>query len=354
MTRSPFVQRAAVTPGLNLFSILGFNAKKSQAGEVGIEIEVEGKRLPAVTCDPPPAPWEYKPDHSLRGDETGEYVLSRPINFDKVPAALDKLWNCFSTCKTKFNDSNRTSVHVHLNCQNWHMNRLASFSAMYFVLEEVLTDWCGEHRVGNLFCLRAKDALAIVSWMRKFIQKDGEIDLPDGLHYAGLNPQALAKFGSIEIRTLRGVSDQQTVQDWVNILGRLYSLSGEFPDPREVCYLFSQNGPTAFFNKLLGEMTNKVREGVSMTAEEIQDSMYAGIRRAQDICFCRDWDEFKAINIKDNPFGYSKKKLIDKALKAEGFPIIEAVTEPEFEPVPEYDDEYAADQQWITPDEIQF
>jgi hypothetical protein len=340
VSRDIFVNKAAQElPGLTLAFILGIKGLKK--GEVGIEIEVEGKRLPGVTKEPPSAPWLYKPDHSLRGEENGEYVLANPVMFKEVPQTLNKLWGNFETAKTKFDDSNRTSVHIHLNCQQWYLNRLAAFAAIHFILEEVLTEWCGEHRIGNLFCLRAKDAEAIITWLKQFIQRDGECALPDGLHYSGFNAQALAKFGSVEIRTLRGVHDPNVIQDWVRIYERLYNLSGEFKDPTEICDWFSAEGPTAFFERILGPVASVVKEGVNMSHDEIMDSMYAGVRRAQDICFCRDWSLFKTVDISDNPFGFSKKKLLEKAMEASGFGLVlnpSSGTSLEYaEPEPEYD-----------------
>jgi hypothetical protein len=319
---------AQETPGLNLGFILGMKEKALQKGEVGIEIEIEGKRLPGVTANPPPAPWLYKPDHSLRGDESGEYVLDKAIAFSEVPQALSKLWEAFEAAKTKFDDSNRTSVHIHLNCQRWYLNQLASLAALHFIFEDVNTEWCGEHRVGNLFCLRAKDAEAIVTWLKKFVQRDGEQEIPDGLHYSGFNIQALPKFGSVEIRTLRGVSDPNVIQDWVAIYERLYKLAQDFKDPTEICDWFSAEGPTAFFDRILGPVAQIVKKGVSLSMEEISDSMYAGVRRAQDICFCRDWTLFKTIDVSDNPFGLSKKKLLEKAMAANGYSEAEEDTGP--------------------------
>lgn len=342
MSRGIFVNRSAQElPGLNIAFLLGIKDKMLQKGEVGIEIEVEGKNLPGLTKEPPPVPWVYKADHSLRGEETGEYVLSAPVMFKDVPQTLNKLWSAFESCKTVLNDSNRTSVHIHLNCQRWYLNRLAAFAAMHFILEEVLTEWCGEHRVGNMFCLRAKDAEAIITWLKAFVQNDGTSGLPDGLHYSGLNVHALAKFGSVEIRTLRGVPDPNVIQDWVAIYERIYNLSGEFKDPTEICDWFSAEGPTAFFERILGPVGQKVRNGISMSHEEISDSMYAGVRRAQDICFCRDWSLFKTLDVSDNPFGLSKKKLLEKAMAANGMASLEdAVSDGplDFDPEPDYDD----------------
>ncbi len=146
--------------------------------------------------------------------------------------------------------------------------------------------------------------------MKRFIRAEGQAELRDGLHYSGFNVQALQKFGSVEIRTLRGVKDPVIIQQWVNILQRLYKLSEEFTDPRDVCSAFSQGGPLAFFDNMLGEMGSVVRDGVPFNDDRIISSMYEGIRMAQDLCYCRDWDLFKAVDIKDDPFGRDPRKIV--------------------------------------------
>lgn len=305
---TPFIKRRPkMEPGFTIGAVLG---RKTTLGDLGVEIEVEGRYLPKneVNLDP----WGYHHDGSLRGADNAEYVLLKPIAFDALPAALSTLWSHFATYKSTFDDSNRTSVHVHLNCQNFHFNRLTSFMALWFCMEEVLTEWCGEHRVGNLFCLRAKDAPAMISMIRRFIQTDGKSSFPESVHYAGLNTHALQKFGSIEVRTLRGVSQPQVILDWVAILRRLYELSAQFPDPRAICDTFSAEGPASFFEAVLGDQAQTVRSGISFSEDRICDSMYAGIRMAQDLCYCRDWSVFQPINIKADPFGRSLSKVMSK------------------------------------------
>jgi len=299
-------------PGLNVGLIMG---KPLVKGEVGLEIEVEGKKLPHE--DQTPAPWVYHHDGSLRGQENAEYVLAKPVPFDKVGDSLVMLWKAFKTKHSVFDDSNRTSVHVHLNVQEWHLNRLTAFLACYFALEEILTEWCGEYRVGNLFCLRAIDAPAIVSWTKRFIRSDGQVPLPETLHYAGLNTNALKKFGSLEIRTLRGTSDQTVIKQWVDILKRLYDISADFEDPRDICTMVSSGGgPLVFFDTILGDMAGVVRAGVSMTDNDIRDSIYTGIRLAQDICYCRDWSIYNPLSLKPDPFGRNMKTRVKKIITA--------------------------------------
>ena len=306
------------TPGYALGLVL---QKEPVSGEVGIEIEVEGKNLPAQSLMP--SQWKAVPDGSLRGQEALEYVLVKPISFDEVPLALSELWQVFEGKKSVFDDSNRTSVHVHLNFQRFHLSRMTAFCAMYFALEEILTQWCGDHRVGNLFCLRAKDAPAIISRIKKFIQMDGEYKFGDGMKYSGLNPHALGKYGSMEIRTLRGCSKPDVIMSWVAILRRLYALSDSYEDPTKICELFSGRGPIGFFEEILGPMADIVRSGVPFNNDEMQESLFKGIRMAQDLCYCRDWTLYKKVVVKDDPFGRtpSAKKSSLKAALFEAFVI---------------------------------
>lgn len=307
----------------NGFSIGVLLNRTPTKGEVGIEIEVEGSKLPkpgssgipvghGLTAMPGLAQWGYTHDGSLRGEENAEYVLVRPIPFSDVPTAIDALWGAFRSKNSKIDDSNRTSCHVHLNCQDFHMNRLTSLMALYFAFEEVLTEWCGEHRVGNLFCLRGKDAPGLVTQVKKFIQSDGETQIGQHLHYAGMNPNALVKFGSLEFRALRGVSDPAVITDWVAILERIYHLSAEFKDPREICEMFSREGPFAFYENVLAGKAFDVKKAIGWSDDKIRDSMYEGVRIAQDLCYCRDWDLLKNVELKADPFGRDARKMARK------------------------------------------
>ena len=280
-------------------------------GVVGLEIEVEGKKFPKppgmqgthTSVAMPGLPgWSYVHDGSLRGEDNAEYVLTAPVEFSEIPGKVDELWALLDKNKSVIAESNRTSVHVHLNVQSFHLNRLASIIGIYFALEEILAEFCGEYRVGNLFCLRAKDAPAVVSQVRRFIRSNMESRLRDGDHYAGLNTYAIAKFGSLEFRTMRGVNTPPAIKTWVSILERIYNASAEFTDPRAICEILSQSGPMQFFELILGDLAEVVRRGVSMSEDQIRDSLYEGIRIAQDVCYARDWDVFKPMEYRPDPF----------------------------------------------------
>lgn len=305
-----------------IYPPIGLLLKRRQTkGTVGLEIECEGNKFKKEGVV---APWRYHQDNSLRGQDNAEYVLAKPVAFSKVPDALDKLWSMFAAYGTVLSDSNRTSVHVHLNVQEWYLNRLTSFLAMYFCVEELLTAWCGEHRIGNLFCLRAKDAPAIITQLRKFVSNDGRWQIGDNYHYAGLNAQALFKFGSLEIRTLRGPTDKQVILDWVAMLERLYNLSAEYEDPRDICGLFSAEGPLNFLSALLGPQEAVLRSGISYTDDMIRDAMYYGVRLVQDLVYCRDWTTYKPTVIKPDPFKRDPLQVMEQAQATNIYPAIQS------------------------------
>lgn len=297
-------------PGFNMAVVLGTKKANIVGGQVGLEIEMEGKNLLNQADTPPP--WVYHKDNSLRGEENAEYVLHRPVLFDEVEGALNTLWDGLKKKKAKIDDSNRTSVHVHLNCQDFFLNRLTSLMALYIIFEEPLTEWCGEHRVGNLFALRSVDAPAIVSTLKKFIMYEGNYPISDAMHYAGMNAQALVKFGSLEFRTMRGCQNSEEALEWVSFLRRLYELSEAYPDPREIIGQFSAEGPISFFETMLADRAPVLRNGIGYTDDQIADAMFKGVRLAQDLCFCRDWSMYKSVKLKPDPFDRDSLKQARK------------------------------------------
>jgi hypothetical protein len=289
--------RSKSDESFNISAQLGLTPKK---GEVGLEIEVEGNKFRKESL---PDPWEYHQDGSLRGQDNAEYVLKEPQSFDAAEKAVDIIYGDMEKFGTVLTDSNRTSVHVHLNVGEFFLNRLAALMGLWIILEAPLTEWCGEHRVGNLFCLGAQDAPALVSHLRRFIQSDMTYKLREGLHYAGMNPHSITQMGSLEFRTLEGTKDPEQIKKWLRILRRLYDLSAEYPNPARICDTFSSEGPLAFFDSLLGDQATTVRRGISMSDDRLREVLYDSVRLSQDICYCRDWVSFKAKKVKPDPFG---------------------------------------------------
>jgi hypothetical protein len=122
--------------------------------------------------------------------------------------------------------------------------------------------------------------------------------------------EAIQKFGSIEIRTLRGTADLSVITLWLKIIDRLYTLSEQWDDPRLLVSQFSALGPQGFFNMILGDLGPELLRNLPphCTNQWISDSMYDSIRRVQPVAYCVDWDVYVKLPICEDPFERGAEK----------------------------------------------
>lgn len=239
--------------------------KPLKTGRVGLEIEVEGVRLPKNELFPDKF-WEFHADGSLRG-ESGEYVLKEPIGINLLPEALDLLGKKFEDCKSVINESHRTSVHVHINCLKYNQQQIYQIITAFMILENILVQWCGKDRVGNLFCLRSSDAEYLVFLLRNTIQGGRFLfagDINDNVRYSAMNLLALYKYGSLEFRSLRGTTDPKIINDWTQALNRMVGRAAEnFNSPRSIVDFYFEYGHDLFIEHFVGKnFADDIRERV--------------------------------------------------------------------------------------------
>lgn len=285
-----------------LYEIL---TKRLLKGAVGLELEVEGRNIPQALGDPT---WMVVRDGSLRGAENAEYVLAKPLPFDKALNAIDSLFDELKTNKAVLDISNRTSVHVHLNVLEFYANRLTALMALWVIFEDMLAHWSGEHRVGNLFCTRVKDTPGVINAIREMLDTDFARCPRENHHYAAMNCHAVAKRGSLEFRTLRGVTSPEPMKLWVKFLQKIYEASDNYKDPRELVEQFSMQGPLQFMDNIFGEMNHEIRKGVNWSDDQVRDSLFEGVRMAQDFIFAKDWSLFNPVTVTPDPFGRKATK----------------------------------------------
>jgi Putative amidoligase enzyme len=264
---------------------------RPKPGEVGIEIELEGNGVGQIVAN---NMWNTEMDGSLRG-ESIELVLKAPAPRHLIPARLNKMKEMVSHCAIK--DTGRAGIHIHVNIQDLTPREYAQFLVMYLIFEEVLVDWCGTDRVGNLFCLRASDANYGLQIIRSALQsfRFGLLDT-DGIRYASINLKATATYGSLEFRALRSTTDVDVILKWIYILLKLKDTARKYESPADIVEELSVLGVEGFFNEILGEF--------EIPFDHMQ--VMSGVRNAQYIAYCRnDWScmlpgQVKAPEIKLN------------------------------------------------------
>lgn len=252
-------------------------------GDVGIEIEVEGKNLPRRVKG-----WNSEADGSLRGEENIEYVLSAPGTLDEAQQALNNLDKAYKDNDSVVDDTVRAGVHVHINAQHLTLVELFNFITIYLILEEPLTKFCGEYREGNLFCLRSCDAEYVLFALREAAQSRvfGGL-VHDNLRYSSMNVKALGTYGSLEFRAMRGTRDLDLIMDWTKILYGLREAGKTFRVPSDVINSFSEGAYEMFMVRTLGQYAE-----LFMTIPNWEKMVKDGMRRAQTIAFCTNWEKY--------------------------------------------------------------
>jgi len=242
------------------------------AKEVGIEIEMEGVDLVSVND----GVWRTENDGSLRG-ESYEYVLDAPIERSNVGKALSSLQT--KLARSRLRPSNRCGVHVHINVQSLTSSQLISFIVLYLCMENVLTKWCGEDRVGNLFCLRAVDAEYILDAIIEFMA-NGDISIfQNDVRYGAMNLSSLNKYGSLEFRAMRTPADFGLVDTWVDMLLRVFDKSKEFPNAWDIPTALSVAGPEMFLEQIMGEQAQILAD------PDLDAILMDGVRLAQAVAY---------------------------------------------------------------------
>ena len=273
----------------NVRTITGVTETK---GDLGVEIEVEGKRLPIYLDE---RYWRVDKDGSLKG-ESWEYVTPTPRSLSDIKEALDHLKVAYKNNLTVVSDTIRAGVHVHRNVQKLTSKQLFTFIISYFILEDVLVEWCGPSRVGNHFCLRSRDAEFVLFQLLKAIEtkKLGGLNKTN-IRYCSLNVCSLFKYGSIEFRAMRGTSDLDLIYTWAATIDELYNSCLKFSDPREVVLSVCSAGEAELIRTLLPTTYKNF-----ITNPNYKEAIRDGARRVQMLAFSVDWFSFDKPS--KNPF----------------------------------------------------
>ncbi len=266
--------------------------RSKPSGEVGLELETIGIRLPVAFQET--KLWTVHNDASVRvrrGETALEYVLIQPVSRSKVIPALEELHKEFQLINAEpAEDRLSNSVHVHFNAQKLTMQQVYTWLTLWFIFEDLLVEHAGPDRVGNLFCLRAKDAEFLIRQLVIDAKQDrfGHLAEVDDLKYAAVNVTTLAKYGSLEFRALRGTTNIGVIQEWLELLYCIKDAALKFESPLAVVTDFSYRGPAGLVNYVFTEnLLNVIK-----TKRNWRERMFEGVRIAQDLAYSTKWENY--------------------------------------------------------------
>ena len=256
-------------------------------GEVGLEVEVEGRRLRFANGK---GYWKEVDDGSLRGENV-EYVLRKPVHRNKVTNCLAALKRGWVKNNSYIDETERAGVHVHINMQEESIETLGTFITLYYCFESLLMRFCGSSREGNLFCLRTVDAENVIDELLKVLKNRNLYGLKsDVLRYASLNLKALPTYGSLEFRGMRSTTHLKEIKVWVEMLLSLKDAAKRYGTPSEVPTQISIQGCQGFVEDVFGQHAHYILDHL-----DYQDVIYNDMRRTQEVAFSPYWSTIKGV-----------------------------------------------------------
>lgn len=229
---------------------------RGKAGEVGIELELEGNfEFQSDLTDF----WNAKEEHSLRGGY--EFVLRKPIELVDLDRALSDLEKTLE--KSQIHPTIRCSTHIHVNVSKMSHRQIYNAVGYYFLLEDLLVQTQGPLRIGNLFCLRMSDAETIAHDLSESVRRQtgfGQFSM-DSHKYGAVNLAAVRKFGSLEFRFFRPLKTPQ-IAFWSRLLHRMIRNAADIPLSRPIDLLEKDRYTDVLRLCLLDEEIDILTQGV--------------------------------------------------------------------------------------------
>ena len=157
-------------------------------------------------------------DGSLRNN--GLEFITRPMYLNGVASCLQTFFT--KNRLTEDNYSERTSIHVHTNCNDLTPDQVASVCVLYQVFEKVLFSWIGNDREANIFCVPWSETTVSYQTVGRLVEQNTNA-LRDWNKYTALNLAPLTRFGTIEWRHMNGHSDMARILLWCQLIGCLFA-----------------------------------------------------------------------------------------------------------------------------------
>jgi hypothetical protein len=275
-------------------TVEALTGRKAREGFLyGVELELEGYNVGMEGV--PSKNWKRVEEGSLRG-EAIEYVFTVPCAYDEAIARVNKLFDTMQKCNVQLKNSYRTSTHVHLNFSDKLGKQVINFFILHTILEELLSYYCGESRKGNLFCLSTRDAEELVNMFERCVFNHGCYrEFSNDVRYQSCNLAALNKYGTIELRSMRGANTAKEVNEYLEIVKSMYEFAcGEnCPEPWRLVESLSHLGMDGFLAQVF---SNKLIDKLMKTWPVVKDlrlSLMEGVRLIQMLAYKLEgvWNE---------------------------------------------------------------
>ena len=151
-------------------------------------------------------------DGSLRNN--GKEFITPPVTFDESLELFKILHDHLELSDNSF--SERTSIHVHVNCANLEVRAILNFIRFYIITEPIWMAFVGKKRENSIFCVPLYSTYLQGNYNR------GLRNLENSWHkYTAFNICPLTRLGTIEFRHLYGTNDYKIYYQWLSSINNL-------------------------------------------------------------------------------------------------------------------------------------
>ncbi len=180
---------------------------------MGVELEIE-----SAFAIPHVAGMKVEEDGSLRNG--GREFITSPATYSILYKMLAEFFK--GPGFNAENYSERTSIHVHCNCQDLDLGQIGSLLMLYQVFERMLFQFAGGDRDKNIFCVPLYECALSYSAVSRLQKNEYEV-VQQWSKYSALNLLPLTKYGTVEFRHMPGTNDFAKITQWLQLLGCLFA-----------------------------------------------------------------------------------------------------------------------------------
>lgn len=214
----------------------------------GIECEIESITRIPNTLDV----WSVTEDGSLRNN--GKEFITTPLSKDRAIEMFGAL-HAQSFYNREHAFSERTSIHVHMNCQSLAVQQVRVLVLLYAMFEEYFFAMTAPNRRSNIHCVPLTETYLPVLYgntLQGMLQRWHK--------YTALNIKPLSQHGTVEFRHMHGHADQLLFAEWLGVLGRLWELSSRTNQITPS----SLDNPRPYFDYLFGGTRVHTKDDVAL------------------------------------------------------------------------------------------
>lgn len=183
----------------------------------GVELEIED--IIDWRDDTLPHGWHRTEDGSLRNN--GYELISAPAGLSTQVVDFQHIHSKLILGENPF--SERTSIHVHVNCLDLTCDEVKSIVLWYSLFEAVFFTMVAPNRRNNIHCVGLDQTVLSEQFRRSL-----PIMLGKWSKYTALNMLPLREQGTIEFRHMQGHNDPVKFNEWLSTIRNLWKYGQEY------------------------------------------------------------------------------------------------------------------------------